>query len=133
MFTCLLPAIEEEFVGINTIGDGTSYNGYPMENDWRLLWISEQELAKDIKDDSKDNERSKTCGSDDAYRSVGKQIMQRLSHEPKETHFLKRLTQDAELCEMSYNSSNALVPAMSKILGSVGIFLADITPLADDD
>ena len=77
-----------------------------MENDWRLLWISEQELAKDIKDDSEDNERSKTCGSNDAYRSVGKQIMQRLSYEPKETHLLKRLTQDAEFCEMSYKSSH---------------------------
>jgi len=132
LFTCLLPAIEEEFVGINTIGDGTSYNGYPMENDWRLLWISEQELAKDIKDDSEDNERSKTCGSDDAYRSVGKQIMQRLSYEPKETHFLKRLTQDAELCETSYNTPNGWFLPCPKFWG-VGIFLADITPLADGD
>lgn len=60
----LLPAIEEEFVGLNTIGDSASYKGHPVENNWGLLWISEQQLIEDIEDDGKDNKRSKTCNDD---------------------------------------------------------------------
>lgn len=47
----LLPAVEEEVVGINAIGDGTADKGYPMEDQRRLVLVLQQNLRQDIEED----------------------------------------------------------------------------------
>ena len=46
--TNLVPAIEEELVGVNAVGDGATNERHPMEDQRRLCWISEEQLLKDV-------------------------------------------------------------------------------------
>ena len=52
----LLTTSEEEFIRIDAIFDGASDERDPVEDQWRLICVLEQQLAQDIQDNSKCNE-----------------------------------------------------------------------------
>ena len=52
----LLSTTEKELVGINPVGNGTSKERHPVENDRRLIGILEYELVENVKYDGKRNE-----------------------------------------------------------------------------
>ncbi len=50
----LFPTTEEEFIGIDAVGNGAPDERYPVEHNWRFLGISNEQLAQDVEDDDKD-------------------------------------------------------------------------------
>ena len=44
----LLPRTEEKFVWIDSIADGAANEGYPVENDWRFVWLFDEKMLKHI-------------------------------------------------------------------------------------
>lgn len=52
----LLSATEKEFVGINSVRNGTSKERHPVKNDRRLIGVFEYELAENVEYDGKRNE-----------------------------------------------------------------------------
>lgn len=52
----LFPTGEEELVGVNSVGDGAPYQREPVEDDWGLVGVLEQELAQDVDEDGEDEE-----------------------------------------------------------------------------
>ena len=62
----LVLTIEEKFVGVNAVNDGTSKEWYPVEYYRRLIWSLVGELAENIKDDREHDEREGACSNNDA-------------------------------------------------------------------
>ena len=50
--TNLVPAIEEELVGINAVRDGATNERHPMEDQRRLCRVSEEQLLEDVQQHS---------------------------------------------------------------------------------
>lgn len=50
--TNLVPAIEEELVGVNAVRDGATNERHPMEDQRRLCWVSEEQLLEDVQQHS---------------------------------------------------------------------------------
>jgi hypothetical protein len=42
---------EEKLVRINTVADGIADDWNPMENNWWLIWVLEEDLVYDIEHD----------------------------------------------------------------------------------
>ena len=84
----LLSTTEKEFVGIDSVGDGTSEERNPVKNDRRLIGVFEYELVEDIEYDSKRNEREKARKTSKDGRCVG-QYPQWLEDKCKDAHGLK--------------------------------------------
>lgn len=81
----LFSTTEKELVRINSVGNGTSKERYPVENDRRLIGVFEYELVEDIEYDSKRNEREKTGKTCEDGRCIG-QYAQRLEDKCKDAH-----------------------------------------------
>lgn len=47
----LFAGTEEELVRVNTITDGAADEGEPVEDDWGLVGVLEEQLAQDIDHD----------------------------------------------------------------------------------
>ena len=84
----LFSTTEKEFVRINSVGNGTSEERHPVENDRRLIGVLEYKLAENIEYDRKRNERKKACKTGEDGRFVG-QHAQRLDDKCKDAHDLE--------------------------------------------
>ncbi len=56
--TNLCPGIKKEFVGINSVADGASHEGEPVEYDRGLIGIFEENLSQHVQNDN-DNKKGK--------------------------------------------------------------------------
>lgn len=84
----LFSATEKELVRINSVGNGTSKERHPVENDRRLIGVLEYELVENVEYDSKRNEREKAGKTSEDGRCVG-QYAQRLDNKCKDAHDLE--------------------------------------------
>lgn len=56
-YLCL--TFEEEFEGINAVCNGTSYDGKPVKDQGWLIWVLEQFLLKDVREDGDSDDADK--------------------------------------------------------------------------
>lgn len=59
----LFASTEEEFVRVDTITDGAANEGEPVEDDWGLVGVLEEQLAQHINHDGQGKERQ--CANGD--------------------------------------------------------------------
>lgn len=70
----LFAAFKEEFKRVDAVGDSTSNERNPMENNWRFFRISEQQLAQDIKHDQENKGGTEYGGKNNTSGPVRKLV-----------------------------------------------------------
>lgn len=63
--TNLFPALKEERIWVNAIRDRAANNRKPVEDDWRLVRVLEEELFQDVQNNDQDEEGGETAGDND--------------------------------------------------------------------
>jgi hypothetical protein len=70
MWDCLLLVGGKERVGVHSVDHRAAEEGEEVEDDWRLVFVLEQELREDIVDDRDDDERDRA----DSYQHRGAEL-----------------------------------------------------------
>lgn len=67
----LLPVLLKEAVRVHAISDGIANNWQPVEDERRLIWVLEEQLAQDVKDDGESDEGGKCSEADGSKTTLG--------------------------------------------------------------
>lgn len=84
--THLLLVREEELVGVDTIRNGTTDNREPVEDDWRLGGVLEQQLVQDIENNGDKEKGGESEGDKRRERRFRGELPQWASNFSENTH-----------------------------------------------
>lgn len=86
---------KEELVRVHAIGDRATDHREQVENERRLIGVLEEQLAKDVENNGKNEEGCETGGDGDRGGRVGSEVANRPSNIGEDTHTAQRGTAEA--------------------------------------